>query len=33
MAAADRGRAPSFLLLPLMALWANLHGGFVLGLA
>lgn len=32
MAAADRGRAPSFLLLPLMALWANLHGGFVLGL-
>lgn len=31
--AADRGRAPSFLLLPLMALWANLHGGFVLGLA
>jgi hypothetical protein len=33
MAAADRGRAPFFLLLPLMALWANLHGGFVLGLA
>jgi hypothetical protein len=33
MAAADRSRAPSFLLLPLMALWANLHGGFVLGLA
>ncbi|MBC9881482.1 hypothetical protein G8O24_29590 [Bradyrhizobium sp. INPA01-394B] len=33
MDAADRGRAPSFLLLPLMALWANLHGGFVLGLA
>ncbi|BAL74404.1 hypothetical protein [Bradyrhizobium cosmicum] len=33
MAAADRGRAPSFLLLPLMVLWANLHGGFVLGLA
>ena len=33
MTAADRGRAPSFLLLPLMALWANLHGGFVLGLA
>ncbi|QAU45098.1 hypothetical protein [Bradyrhizobium guangzhouense] len=33
MTAADRGRAPSFLLLPLMVLWANLHGGFVLGLA
>jgi hypothetical protein len=30
--AADRRGAPSFLLLPLMALWANLHGGFVLGL-
>jgi hypothetical protein len=31
--AADRRAAPSFWLLPLMALWANLHGGFVLGLA
>jgi hypothetical protein len=31
--AADRHGAPSFWLLPLMALWANLHGGFVLGLA
>jgi hypothetical protein len=31
--AADRRDAPSFWLLPLMALWANLHGGFVLGLA
>jgi hypothetical protein len=31
--AADRHGAPSFRLLPLMALWANLHGGFVLGLA
>jgi hypothetical protein len=31
--AADRRTAPSFWLLPLMALWANLHGGFVLGLA
>jgi hypothetical protein len=31
--AADRRGAPSFRLLPLMALWANLHGGFVLGLA
>lgn len=33
VAAADRREAPSFWLLPLMALWANLHGGFVLGLA
>jgi hypothetical protein len=33
MAAADRRTHPSWLLLPLMALWANLHGGFVLGLA
>lgn len=33
MAAADRRRAPSWYWLPLMALWANLHGGFVLGLA
>ncbi len=32
IAAADRRRAPSFRLLPLMALWANLHGGFVFGL-
>jgi len=31
--AADRRAAPSFALLPLIALWANLHGGFVLGLA
>jgi hypothetical protein len=31
--AADRRCAPSFWLLPLMTLWANLHGGFVLGLA
>jgi hypothetical protein len=33
IAAADRRVAPSFWLLPLMALWANLHGGFVFGLA
>jgi hypothetical protein len=33
IAAADRGEAPSPWLLPLMALWANLHGGFVFGLA
>jgi hypothetical protein len=32
LAAADRRGAPSFWLLPLMALWANLHGGFVFGL-
>ncbi|MDE2063962.1 MAG: hypothetical protein KGJ00_16300 [Bradyrhizobium sp.] len=32
IAAADRREAPSFMLLPLMALWANLHGGFVFGL-
>jgi len=31
--AVDRGRAPSFWLLPLMLAWANLHGGFTLGLA
>lgn len=30
--AADRGKAPSLLLLPLMVLWANLHGGFTLGI-
>jgi hypothetical protein len=33
MSAADRRSAPSWFWLPLMALWANLHGGFVLGLA
>jgi len=33
VAAMDDRKAPSFWLLPLMALWANLHGGFVLGLA
>lgn len=30
--ASDRRAAPSLWLLPLIALWANLHGGFVLGL-
>ena len=30
--AADRGAAPSLKLLPLMVLWANLHGGFTLGI-
>jgi len=32
IAAADRRTAPSFWLLPLIALWANVHGGFVFGL-
>src|SRR5258708_16755928 len=32
IAAADRRGSPSFRLLPLMALWASLHGGFVFGL-
>lgn len=32
IAAADRREAPSLWLLPLIALWANLHGGFVFGL-
>jgi hypothetical protein len=32
IAAADRRAAPSFRLLPLMALWANVHGGFVFGI-
>lgn len=27
--ARDRGRAPSFWLLPLVTLWANLHGSFL----
>jgi hypothetical protein len=31
--ARDDNRAPSLWLLPLMTLWANLHGGFVAGLA
>jgi hypothetical protein len=30
--AADEKRAPSYWLLPLIALWANLHGGFTFGL-
>jgi hypothetical protein len=33
VAAADRRAAPSPWLLPLLALWANLHGSFLLGLA
>jgi hypothetical protein len=31
ISAADKRQAPSFWLLPLIALWANLHGGFVFG--
>ena len=29
----EQGRGPSFWLLPLMVVWANLHGSFTLGLA
>ena len=32
MSASERSRSPSPWLLPLIALWANLHGGFVFGL-
>ncbi|NOJ46781.1 hypothetical protein [Bradyrhizobium archetypum] len=32
LSASERGSAPSLWLLPLIALWANLHGGFVFGL-
>ena len=31
--ARSRGCAPSWWLVPLMCLWANLHGGFIIGLA
>lgn len=30
--ARDEGRVPSLTLLPVMTLWCNLHGGFVVGL-
>jgi len=33
IAAADRSKAPSYWLLPLIVVWANLHGSFLLGLA
>ena len=33
IAARDEGRAPALWLLPVMALWANLHAGFMFGLA
>jgi hypothetical protein len=29
----EQGRAPGLWMLPVMTLWANLHGGFTLGLA
>jgi hypothetical protein len=32
LVARDADRAPSLLLLPLMTLWTNLHGGFAFGL-
>lgn len=32
VAARERDRAPPLWLLPLMTLWANLHGGFMFGL-
>jgi hypothetical protein len=28
-----RGSAPLWLVVPMMALWANLHGGFIMGIA
>ena len=31
--ARSKGRAPSWYLLPLMCVWANLHGGFIIGIA
>jgi hypothetical protein len=33
LSASERREPPSFWLLPLIALWANLHGGYVFGLA
>ena len=33
IAAADRKAVPSYWLLPLITLWSNLHGSFILGLA
>jgi hypothetical protein len=32
VSARARGTPPSLVMLPLMALWANLHGGFLVGL-
>jgi len=28
-----RGHAPLWMVIPMMALWANLHGGFIMGIA
>lgn len=28
-----RGRAPLWLMIPIMTLWGNLHGGFIIGIA
>jgi hypothetical protein len=28
-----RGRAPLWLMIPILALWGNLHGGFIIGIA
>jgi hypothetical protein len=33
VSASENQKAPSFWLLPLMTLWANLHGGFIFGLS
>jgi hypothetical protein len=33
LAARDAGRGPPFAALPIIALWANLHGSFLFGLA
>lgn len=33
VSASESCKAPSFWLLPLIVLWANLHGGFILGVA
>ncbi|HEX7968029.1 MAG TPA: hypothetical protein VF502_07405 [Stellaceae bacterium] len=33
ISARDSGRAPPLWILPVMTLWANLHGGFMFGLA
>jgi hypothetical protein len=32
LSARDKGHAPSFALLPIMTIWANIHGSFLLGL-
>lgn len=33
LAARERGEAPSWWLIPLLVVWANLHGGFAFGIA